>query len=512
VREARFLPDGTSILYSASWNGEPLRIYQMKPGGPDAAPLPLPSANLLAVSPSSELAVALACETTHNGVCRGTLATASLAGGAPHEVAENVQDADYAAGGSSLAIVRDVAGGARLELPPGRVLRETGGHFSSPRVSPAQDAIALFEHPDRGDDRGHVALVDFHGKTRRLTKDWTSVRGLAWSKDGKEIWFTGADAGSARALWAVTLGGELRLLHRGPSDLTVLDVGKDGRLLLAENEQRWGALGSLRGAAERELSWLDRSVVSGIAPDGASILITEQSDSVGPDYASALRGLDGAPPIPVGSGWATSINLEKTRVLTRLPSPGAPLSIVTLPSGDVKTIASPALQCQRADFFPDGKRILVFANEPGHRLRLWVVDSETARWTPISEEGQIQSAVALSPDGRSVAGWGADHRLMLFPVGGGAPTPVAGAVLADAPLAFVDGGRALVVSTPQRTPRRLFRIDLATGTRTPWKELMPRDQAGAFDIINAFVAPEGGSYAYTYGRWLSDLYVVNGLR
>src|SRR5262249_47460867 len=159
-------PDGKSIAYSASWNGAPLRIFLKRGDEKDAAPLDLPSANLLAVSPRAELAVALQCDTTHNGTCRGTLANASLSGRAPHQLAENVQAAHFSPAGSALAIVRDVAGGARLELPPGRVLRETGGHFSCPRLSPAGDRIAVFEHPDRGDDRGHVALVDLEGKAR----------------------------------------------------------------------------------------------------------------------------------------------------------------------------------------------------------------------------------------------------------------------------------------------------------------------------------------------------------
>src|SRR5262249_31181392 len=133
VREARFLPDGKSFAYSASWNGAPLRIFLKRGDGQDASPLDLPSSNLLAVSPSSELAVALQCEATHNGTCRGTLARASLSGGAPHELAEDVQQADFAPDGAALVIVRDVAGGARLELPPGRILSETGGHFSCPR-------------------------------------------------------------------------------------------------------------------------------------------------------------------------------------------------------------------------------------------------------------------------------------------------------------------------------------------------------------------------------------------
>ncbi len=91
VRTARFAPDGESVLYSAAWNSEPLRVRLVRPGDPDSPALPLPSADLAAVSPSGELAVVLGCRATHGGVCRGTLARAALACGPPREVTAEVQ-------------------------------------------------------------------------------------------------------------------------------------------------------------------------------------------------------------------------------------------------------------------------------------------------------------------------------------------------------------------------------------------------------------------------------------
>src|SRR5262249_37494596 len=116
VQNARFSADGRSIVYSAAWDGAPLKVHLKQPESPEPAVLDLPSANVLAVAASGELALALDCKLTHLGICSGTLASGPLLGGAPREIQEHVQEADWAEGGS-LAIVRDLeGGGARLEL------------------------------------------------------------------------------------------------------------------------------------------------------------------------------------------------------------------------------------------------------------------------------------------------------------------------------------------------------------------------------------------------------------
>jgi hypothetical protein len=107
VRGARFGPDGRAVIYAAAWDGGPLKVYLKQPESLDALSLDLPSANVLAVSPTGELAIAIDCQASHNGVCRGTLARVPMTGGSPREVAIDVQQADYARDGS-LANVREL--------------------------------------------------------------------------------------------------------------------------------------------------------------------------------------------------------------------------------------------------------------------------------------------------------------------------------------------------------------------------------------------------------------------
>jgi Tol biopolymer transport system component len=218
IRTARFAPDGQTIVYSASWDGGPLKLSLKHPSSPDSLPLELPSANLLSISPSGEMAIATDCRSNHPGVCAGTLARAALTGGSPRDVAEGIQEADWSSDGASMMIVRDVGGKSRIELPLGKVLYETTGHVSYARLSPKGDRIAFLDHPFALDDAGTVAVLDMSGKKTTLTGKWASEGGLAWSPSGDEVWFTATEAGANRSLYGVDLNGKLRVVTRVPGD------------------------------------------------------------------------------------------------------------------------------------------------------------------------------------------------------------------------------------------------------------------------------------------------------
>src|SRR5260370_15764501 len=113
-----------------------------------------------------------------------------------------------------------------LEYPIGKKIYETEGWISSPRISPDGKQIAFVQHPIPGDDMGSITAMDLSGKTKTLTKTWTSARGMAWSPEGPEIWFTASDTGSRRGLYAVTLDGHERGLAAGPGELTMMDTAR----------------------------------------------------------------------------------------------------------------------------------------------------------------------------------------------------------------------------------------------------------------------------------------------
>jgi eukaryotic-like serine/threonine-protein kinase len=199
VWSARFGSDGKTVLYSASWDGSPTEVFTSSPESPESRPFGIPGADVLSVSTAGDVAVSLESRVAGEFEKTGTLArTTATGGGAPRQILEGVQFADWAPDGKDLAVVRAAGGRSRLEFPIGKVLYETAGFIGSSRVSPRGDSIAFIDHPTPADDGGSVAIVDRDGKKKRNLSDlFPSVQGLAWSPDGSEIWFTAADIGTA---------------------------------------------------------------------------------------------------------------------------------------------------------------------------------------------------------------------------------------------------------------------------------------------------------------------------
>jgi hypothetical protein len=59
---------------------------------------------------------------------------------------------------------------------------------------------------------------------------------------------------------------------------------------------------------------------------------------------------------------------------------------------------------------------------------------------------------------------------------------------------------------------RVVRFDLSTGKEESWRELAPADLTGIVDVFGIHVTPDGGSYAFSYGRQFSELYAIEGLK
>jgi hypothetical protein len=101
---------------------------------------------------------------------------------------------------------------------------------------------------------------------------------------------------------------------------------------------------------------------------------------------------------------------------------------------------------------------------------------------------------------------------MLFPVDGGAPRPIPGVADGEFPLRFSPDGRSIFAWKRGEIPARVPRVDIDSGRREIWKELLPVDPSGVERISNVVVSADGKGYAYCYARLLSDLFVVEGLK
>jgi eukaryotic-like serine/threonine-protein kinase len=413
-------------------------------------------------------------------------------------------------------VVRDVGGKSRLEFPMGKVLYETSGHISYARLSPKGDRIAFLDHAFPLDDAGTVAVIDLAGKKTTLTAKWASEGGLAWSSTGDEIWFTATEAGANRSLYAVTLAGKMRVVARVPGGLKLHDVAKNGRVLLTRESPRVGVLAMLEGdTRERDMSFLDYSFAADLTPDAKTLLFDEEGEAGGANYTVFIRKSDRSPVVRLGEGNAMAISPDGKWALSMMPVPNSPFILLPTGTGEHLQLAAGGVSPeQAATWLPDSQNIVFAGSEPGKRSRLYIQNIEKGNPRAISPEGIVSAlpGFAVSADGKSVAAIAENRKATLFPVDGGTSKAIPGVEEGEYPLRFSPDGKWIYVWKRGDVPAKVTRVEVETGKREPFKELIPADPSGVERISNVLVTPDGKGYAYCFTRLLSDLFVVDGLK
>jgi Tol biopolymer transport system component len=437
-------------------------------------------------------------------------------------VLDDVECADWSPDGSNLAVVHNVDGRDRLEYPIGKVLyQSSGGWISYPRVSPKGDYVAFIDHPNQGDDGGSVAVVDLAGNKKSLTRVWYGTGGLAWSPDGKEVWFTASELSVDHYLSAVTLSGQERLVIRIPGTLVVFDIWRDGRVLLARAGRRREVMARYRDQTkERDLSWLDYSYPADVSADGKTVLFDEEGVGGGVQYGNSqeltyavyIRNTDGSPAIRLGEGSADALSPDQKWVIVQTPGSPAQLRMLPTGAGEAKTLTDDSINHQWSRWFPDGKRIVFAGNESGHGVHLYTQDISGGKPKAISPEGVDAAEFAISPDSRLVVGIGPDQKGYFYPSAGGDPRIVNGMEPGDIPITWSQDGHSIYLYRTGEVPAKVYRLDIATGKKTVWKEIAPIDTAGVSTIGPILMTPDGQTYAYGLHRTLGDLYLVESLK
>ena len=517
IWNARFAPDGQTAVYSARWNGAPLDVFSARAGKMESRPLNLENTDLLAVSSSSEMAVLRNRKYLGWFLSRGTLARMPVDGGAARDLLEDVQEADWSADGTKLAVVRWVNGSNRLEYPVGKVLYETTGYISHPRISPKGDLVAFMDHQVQWDNRGWVEIVDLTGKKTVLSGEWGSEEGLAWSPAGDEVWFTADRNGEASGLYAVTLAGRERLVLQMTVPLILHDISREGRVLIASYTDSGNIFGqSPGGTKEIELSGFHPSFLSDLSPDGKIFLFDYEGEGSGTNYAVYMRKTDGSPAIRLGDGGASRLSPDGKWALANLYTPP---KLMLLPTGAGEGRAferGPIEQYSEATgWLPDGKRIVFQGREAGHDWRLYIQSLEGGPPRPITPEGtkaDFLRGISISPDSRLVIAVDAQHQRSFYPIEGGTPQPILGLESEDEIIGWSSDGHSIFLAHSQEMPIRIYRFDPSTRRRDLLKEITPTDLAGIFWLNSVLMTPDGKGYVYSIRRVLSDLFVVEGLK
>ena len=511
IHTAQFAPDG-QVIYTAAWEGNPPEVFTTSTAARGSASTGIRNADIESISHSGELLLVRDRYFVFAFVRPGTLARAPLSGSAPRSILENVQDADWSPDGNDIAVARYIDQRFRLEYPIGKVLYETAGWISFPRVSPQGDMVAFLDHSIFGDDRGAVAVVDLAGHKRTLSPEYASTQALAWNSEGNELWFSAATTGSAADLYAVNLRGNVRTLARVPGGLRLLDVNRDGRIIMAQGHVRRAAMVLGPGqSAEHDLAVADWSLNQDLTSDGATLLIEEEAEgNENGQYSVYLRKTDGSQPVRLGEAQAWSLSPDGQWVLGATLSAPSQLMLLSTGAGQVRVLTRDNIDHLTGDWLPDSKHIVFSGTEPAHKPRVYIQSIEGGGPRPISPEG-FSGTLRCSPDGKLIAVKN-QQQIWLLSSDGGALRPVRGTGQDDVVVRWSADGRSLYVTHPLDMPAKLWRVDISSGNRDLIKQFTPGDTAGVQGIGPIQITPDLRHYSYGFARYLTDMYSVKGLK
>jgi eukaryotic-like serine/threonine-protein kinase len=515
VSSARLSGDGQQIVYSAQWHSDALDLFAANLNAPEARPLGYRGAHLFSVSRHDELALGMDVRFEGDNSQSATLAVVPLQGGSPRIVSANVTEADWDPEGKDLAIVRRAGRTDRLEYPIGKVLYETAGWLGDLRFSRRGERIAFSEHPLDGDDRGWIAVVDRTGRQSRVSPHWDTIQGLAWSRNGEEIWYAASQTDDADTLYAVKPGRQYRVVARFAGGVHLEDIAADGRILFSRADEDRSEM-YVRMPDEphgRALDWLGSSYPVSLSNDGKLLLFSQYGQASAKDYASYLWKLDGSAPVRLGTGDPSCLSPDGKSVLAIVGENPQRLVLLPAEAGSARVLPDTGLSyLQAAEWLPDGERVLIAGNRPGRRVQLWTMRLSGGQPEPVSLEGVSFEGSAVSPDGRSVVASGPEGLLRVYPISSGDSREIAGVTAADRFVRWRPDGRRILIANRSGLPVRLFELDLTSGERKRVADFTPADPTGVTEITQVLVDATGSTIVYGQNRRIRTLYLSDGLR
>ena len=177
VGNARFAPDGRTIVYSAFWDGRWTETFTARTDSPESRSLGLPSSLVHSISKQGEMLIGLT-QVRHSTLVGYTLARMPLAGGAPRPFLEShvPQWLEWAPDGETFATLLFGDHGAQIEYPRGKGIWSSESYVWDLRMAPAGDALAFCE--DHGDSKLAVVMLDRAGKVLARSEGWSAPPSL----------------------------------------------------------------------------------------------------------------------------------------------------------------------------------------------------------------------------------------------------------------------------------------------------------------------------------------------
>ena len=323
IGAARFVADGRSVVYSQAREQAPLEVLRIDPGETLVSrSLGFAGGSEILAAGAEEIAVSVNRRFVMGERFVGALAVAPIGSNTPRELGQNdIEEADWSPSGNQMAVVRSpggMGGTSTLEYPIGNKRYETPHSIRFPRVSRDGARIAFLEDSYASGEGGQVSVLNLaDNSVTVLTRRWRNARGLAWSADRREIWFTAGDSRADRVLYAVTLSGPKddppRVVVNPPGSMTLFDIAADGRVLMTLDDERRYLVGAHSDHTQRDLSWFDDSGLADIADDGKWVLFSDR-------FGVYLRGTDGPSLVQLGNidAYADDLSPDGKKTLATL--------------------------------------------------------------------------------------------------------------------------------------------------------------------------------------------------
>jgi eukaryotic-like serine/threonine-protein kinase len=368
---ARLAPDGT--LYTSAVLDEPigngnfngLRTYRRTASGFELA---APGSSLLvAMSRTGNLALLRDLE-MEKFVMRGRLQVVDRDG---HEIAIPGDVGDIASAAflpdGSVAAIRNRGGMYQLESPIGNVVYRTNGQLIA--LAAARDGSLAFIDLSMVDveTSRRVVMRSPDGSTTFVGGDWQDATGVAW--DGDDLVVSGGRGEVTKALWRFDRNGHGRVVWRAQRRVVILDVARDGGLIVVELDVRRRVVVGHAGTTS-ELRWPAAAQLLDLSLDGSRLSFSYLVFGEPAPHVFARSTL-GGDPVEIGVGPGGILSHDGRHAVIRNMTPPfhvddvelGPSGIVArreLPPGDIDSF-------QGASWLADGRVVFLAtgANGPG---------------------------------------------------------------------------------------------------------------------------------------------------
>lgn len=504
VDNARFTPSG-EVVYSAAWDETGRHLYLMDVVSPESRQLEFGKASLVAVSKASEVAFLRSSKVSEDAFPE--LDGAALHGGAPRPLQRDVLYADSGPDGS-FCVIRRRPQGLVVEYPAGKVIYQSSFWLDKPRISPDGNTIAVAEHPLKEDDAGSVLLISRTGKIRHLTGEWDSLRGIAWSGDGEEVWFAAAQHGIDRELYAVTLKGKLRRVAAMPAVLQLFDLAPSGRVLVGRSVPRLSLfVGDLKSLQTRDISWLDFSHLCSISANGNEVLFDEGGEGGGPQYTVYLRRRDRGTTERIAYGRALDLSADGDWALVGDHDPSSKITLFSTEDVKSRVINAPGYIYQTAHFVGRTRDLAVQLTKPGGPEELYLQNIDTGAMRKIPNSAGL-GTVFPSPDGHFAVSYLSARQSLLLELGTGQRT----SIQSSDPLmpAGWSNDSHLVLAAVRNERVRLETYDCASKQLRALSDLPESAQPNPGEMPQVMVSGDLKSFAFSKSDETINLFAVDG--